>query len=197
MLRLKQGRVRDWTSHDGLVHPSSSAGLSFNNLLELHILSSLRHQHGLSLQRIRRALQELRRRLDAEHPLLDARFATDGIDLLLEETTDIINLSRSGQLALKEVVSLYLQRIKRDAGGRLHLYPFIGTAEQDAPEPISLSPEIAFGRPVLAGTAIAASVIAGRFAARDSVSTLAEEYGVSPEIIEDAIRWEAPQTKAA
>jgi len=60
-----------------------------------------------------------------------------------------------------------------------------------------MSPSVAFGRPVLANTGIATDVIAGRFRARDSVSDLAEEYGVPVSMIEDAVRWELPQLNAA
>lgn len=197
-LRLSYGRLRDWTSAEGLVTPASSAGLSFNNLLELHVLSSLRNQHGLSLQRIRRALDEVKKHLHSEHPLLIARFPTDGMDLFLEEATAVINLSRGSQLALRNVISLYLHRIEWDpAGLARRFFPFIAAARRDDPKHISLSPDISFGKPVLAGTGISTAVIAGRFAARDSIASLAEEYGVAHQIIEDAIRWEVPKVKAA
>jgi uncharacterized protein (DUF433 family) len=60
-----------------------------------------------------------------------------------------------------------------------------------------MSPNIAFGRPVLANTGIATDVIAGRFRARDSVSDLADEYCVPISMIEDAVRWELPLLHAA
>ena len=60
-----------------------------------------------------------------------------------------------------------------------------------------ISPVVSFGKPVLAGTGISTSVIVGRFNARDSIQDLAKEYSVSPAMLEDAIRWEMNQGKAA
>jgi uncharacterized protein (DUF433 family) len=83
------------------------------------------------------------------------------------------------------------------ADGEFQFFPFIVAEDAYEPRTIQMSPNIAFGRPVLAKTGIATDVIAGRFRARDSISDLAEEYGVSTALIEDAVRWELPQLNVA
>jgi uncharacterized protein (DUF433 family) len=197
-LRLSYTTLRNWTSESGIVRIPDAGFVSFNNLLELHVLKAMRKTHSFSLQSIRRALTEVSKHIHSERPLLDAAFATDGIDLFLESDRELVNLSKRGQLAMREVISLYLQRIERDSSGLpIRLYPFIVSAREEEPRTISINPKVSFGKSVLTGTGVSTAVIAGRFAARDSITDLATEYGVSPSIIEDAIRWEAPQMKAA
>jgi len=198
-VRLPYGTIKNWTSGAGLIVPCGPNNLSFNNLLELHILKSMRKVHNLSLQGVRKALKELGKHYQSDHPLLHQSFETDGIDLFIRNADEsIINLSRSGQHAIRDIVQLYLHRIGRDAQGvATHLYPFVVTNTAKEPQHISISPKVSFGKSVLTGTGISTSVVAGRFAARDSISDLAREYGVSGKVIEDAIRWENPRLQAA
>lgn len=194
-LRLKLEDVRRWVG-EGIVR-SPGPGISFLNLLELHILKGLRREFRLPLQRIRRALEEYSETEYYEHPFLDPRLETDGIHLFLHDGDEYLNLNRPGQRGIPQILSTYLQRIYRLANGEFQFFPFIVGEDAQEPRTIQMSPNIAFGRPVLAQTGIATDVIAGRFRARDSIADLAEEYGVSPALIEDAVRWELPQLNVA
>jgi uncharacterized protein (DUF433 family) len=190
--------LRGWIGGEGLIHTPEPGALSFNNLAEAHILKAMRKEHRLSLQGIRKALQELAYLRQSAHPLLDETFETDGISLCIRDQGAIVNLSQKGQREFQEIVSLYLHRIQRDASGRVaRLYPFVVTERENEPRHISISPTVSFGKPVLAGTGISTSVIVGRFNARDSVADLAREYEVAPAVLEDAIRWEMNKGKAA
>lgn len=60
-----------------------------------------------------------------------------------------------------------------------------------------MDPQIAFGRPVLVGTAVPTSVLGDRFKAGDALTILAEDYGVHPATIEEAIRCEFHRHPAA
>jgi uncharacterized protein (DUF433 family) len=194
-LRLKVHDVRRWVG-EGLVQ-SPSGGISFLNLLELHILKGLRRQFGLPFQRIRRALEEYRDEYGqtghSDHPFLDPRLETDGIHLFLHDGDEYLNLNRSLQRGIPQILSTYLRRIDRLVNGEFHFFPFIVGEDAHEPRSVQITPSIAFGRPVLAKTGIATDVIAGRFRARDSISDLAEEYGVTSALIEDAVRWELAQ----
>lgn len=61
---------------------------------------------------------------------------------------------------------------------------------RNEPKLIQITPVVGFGKPVIAGTGISTAVVASRFNGRESVPDLASEYGVSPQQIEEAIRWE-------
>lgn len=194
-LRLKPGDVRRWI--DEKIIPASHGGISFHNLLELHILKGLRKESALPLQRIRKALEAYSRTENSAHPLLDPRLETDGIHLFLHDGDEYFNLNRYRQMGLPQILRAYLKRIDRLANGEIKFYPFVVGEDAAEPRTIQMAPNVAFGRPVLAGTGIATDVIAGRFRARDSIVDLAEEYEVPASLIEDAIRWELPHLNAA
>ncbi|MDP9039793.1 MAG: DUF433 domain-containing protein [Acidobacteriota bacterium] len=190
--------LRHWIGTDGLITTPAPSWLSFNNLAEAHVLKAMRKTHSLPLQRIRKALNELKLLRRTDHPLLDEAFETDGVSLCIREGEDVVNLTYKGQKEIREFVSLYLHRVARDKASKVtHLYPFIVTEHQNEPKNISISPTISFGRPVLAGTGISTAVIAGRFNSRESVADLALEYQVAPAVLEDAIRWEMNRGNAA
>ena len=191
-LRLPYPLVRKWTQGQGLIQSGERNLLSYSNLMELHILKGLRRYHHLTMQRVRRGLDNYEKLYQSVHPLLDPRLETDGFSLILNEGQNYVNLSKSGQLALPAVIATYLSRLDRKAG-RIDFYPFVWQDGADEPRSVLISPEFAFGKPVLAGTGITTEVIAGRFMARDSMQELAEEYRVSPAQIEEAIRWELPK----
>jgi uncharacterized protein (DUF433 family) len=152
------------------------------------------------MQRIRRALEKYREFGDPEyldHPFLDPKLETDGIHLFLHDGDEYLNLNRSGQLGIPQILSTYLKRIDRLSNGGINFFPFIVTDDAEEPRSIQISPNIAFGRPVLSYTGIATDVIAGRFRARESISDLADEYEVPIAMIEDAVRWELPFLNAA
>ena len=195
ILRVPAHDIRRWID-DGLVQ-SSSKGVSFRNLLELHILKALRKESRLPMQRIKRALEEFGQIESVAHPLLDPRLETDGIHLFLHAGTEYLNLNRHRQMGMPDIVSIFLRRIDRHADGGMTYFPFISSESVNDPRAIQMTPNVAFGRPVLANTGISADVIVGRFRARDTIHALAEEYGVSATMIEDCVRWELPQLNAA
>ena len=193
-LRLPVYDVRRWINEGVIAAPKG--GISFLNLLELHILKGLRRQFRLPFQRIRRALEEYVKTEPFHRPLLDPRLETDGIHLFIHDGDEYLNLNRSRQLGIPQILSTYLQRIDRLDNHEFRFFPFVVAEEPEEPRTIQMSPRVAFGRPVLANTGITTEVIAGRFRARDSISDLAEEYGVPIPMIEDAVRWELPQLSA-
>ncbi len=174
-------------------------GLSFLNLVESHVLAGIRRVHGVSMPRVRGALAYVMARLEVERPLLDVRFQTDGIDLFVEELDQVVNVSREGQLEMASMIRMHLARIERDPRGvPIKLYPFTCQhAAAGAPSPVEIDPNIAFGRPVVRGRAVPTAVLADRFKAGDTLRELADDYEVSTETIEEAIRCELDRRQAA
>lgn len=174
-------------------------GLSFLNLVEAHVLAAIRREHSIPLQKVRRALEYVKRKLEIARPLADARFETDGVDLFVHELEKLVNVSREGQLEIEPVIRSFLRRIKRDPGGiPIKLYPFTRKSlSTDEPAPVEIDPRVAFGRPVLSGRGVPTAVLADRFKAGDSLADLAEDYDTSTENIEEAIRCELTRREAA
>lgn len=165
--------------------------LSFVNLVEAHVLEAIRQRHGIKFWRVRGVVEYIERHLDSRHPLAEQRFVTDGVDLFVEQFGKLVNISREGQLAIKELIQTYLRRIERDSAGfPIRLYPFTRERKPDEPKTIVIDPYISFGRPVLAGTGIATTIIAQRYKAGESIEELAEDYGRPTSDIQEAIRCE-------
>jgi uncharacterized protein (DUF433 family) len=164
--------------------------LSFINLVEAHVLTALRREHAIRLPQVRKAITYLRQRLSSPHPLADQQFVTDGLDLFVEKYGQLINITRDGQLAMRNVLQSFLKRVKRDAkGAPVKLYLFVRGAV-DEPFAVVVDPAVSFGRPVLEGTGIPTEILAQRYKAGDSLDTLADDYGRPKEEIEEAIRYE-------
>ena len=53
-----------------------------------------------------------------------------------------------------------------------------------------IDPRVSFGRPSIIGTGIPTSIIAERYKAGESVEDLADDYGLQPLQIQEAIRSE-------
>jgi uncharacterized protein (DUF433 family) len=172
--------------------------LSFVNLCELHVLSAIRRHHKITLLKVRESVEYLRSRLGANHPLVDREFKTNGIDLFVEHAAQLLNVSRQGQEALRGEFELALARIERDrAGSPIRLFPFSRTGVQSSEQPraIVIDPRLSFGRPVLSTAAIPTDIIVDRFRAGDSLTEMAQDYGVDETEIEEALRFE--QRRAA
>jgi uncharacterized protein (DUF433 family) len=164
---------------------------SFMNLLECHILSSMRGR-GLSLQRVRTSLEWINTHSHSDHPLIDKLFQTDGVDLFIQEIPDkLITVSRGGQFAFREILEIFLERIELDLYHiAARFFPFVAEVTPNEPKIIQIDPNICFGRPVISGTGITTAIIASRFAARETIADLSMEYGRTQKEIEEAIRWE-------
>ena len=170
---------------------SSPATLSFVNLVEVHVLDAIRREHRISLDKVRVAMDYLRREFHSQHPLADHRFETDGMDLFIQQYEKLINITRSGQLAIRQLLQAHLRRIERDRSGvAIRLYPFTRKRLENEPKVIVIDPAISFGKPVMAGSGIPTSIVAERYKAGETIEELAADYERERSDIEEAIRCE-------
>jgi uncharacterized protein (DUF433 family) len=125
--------------------------------------------------------------------LLDKEFQTNGLDLFLEHSGQLVNVSQHGQTALRGEFEQALSRVERnERGSPIRLFPFTRTPGRSSEQPtiVAIDPRIAFGRPVVAKARVATEVIADRFGAGDSPAEMAKDYGVGEEEILEALRYE-------
>ncbi|MCZ6861807.1 MAG: DUF433 domain-containing protein [Alphaproteobacteria bacterium] len=165
--------------------------LSFWNLIEAHVLRSLRTEHVVPVRALRPALAYAEKRLHVRRLLLRKELCTDAGQVFLERYGQLINLSASGQLAMRHVFSAYLKRVEWDEWMfPVRLYPFVsaGTLTQD--RPIVIDPQISFGRPVVIRMGISTAAIAGRVDAGEAVNDIAEDYDLTQEEVEQAVLYE-------
>lgn len=167
--------------------------LSFINLVELHVLNAVRRHHKISLEKVRQSIAYIQNAFGNEHPLACQQLYTDGKDLFVEHFGQWVNTSKSGQLAIPEIIQVYLQRIEWDEFGvPQRLYPWTRLRETESPKWIAIDPRLSFGQPVVVGTGIPTAMLAQRYAAGESIDELAADYGCERLQVEEAIRYELP-----
>lgn len=188
--------------------------LSFMNLVEAYVVSSITRVEKVRFDKVRSTLNFFEKQSSSKHPLTSNELWTDGFNIFVETSGDVICASLQGQQVIKEVVSQYLRRIDRDIDSSpLRIYPFSkenkfavsdNHASENAnkilelsPKNISIDPLVSFGRPTLAGTGIATNVIAGRFVAGESAEELAKDYDITETQVEEAVSYEGITRRAA
>lgn len=168
--------------------------LSFYNLVEAHVLNSLRRKYKVSMPKIRKALSYLCEEHPSKHPLADHWFETDGIDIFVELSQKLEIISQQGQLAMRELLKDCLSRIERDEQNiAIRLYPYTRTHLTADTRLIVIDPLVSYGRPVISGSGIPTSIIAERWEAGDLLEDLIDDYGRTAQEIEEALRCELRQ----
>lgn len=164
--------------------------LSFSNLIEAHVLRALRTEHGVPLAAVRQALHYAEKQLKIEHLLLREELRTSGGALFLERFGELVNLSASGQLAVREIFEAHLSRVEWGAlKAATRLYPFVFSDTADA-KPIVIDPTIAFGRPVIDRAFVSTRSIVERIDAGEDVADVAADYEVSVDAVKEAVVFE-------
>jgi uncharacterized protein (DUF433 family) len=175
-----------------LIHPPSHHPpvLSFWNLIEAHVLRSLRTDHAVSIKALREAVSYAEKSLHVERLLLSKELRTEAGRVFLERYGELIDLSASGQLAMRRLFDEHLKRVEWDEWQfPVRLYPFV--SGQILPDkPIAIDPNVAFGRPIVLRAGVTTAAIADRIDAGEDVSELAADYGLSEAEIEQAVLYE-------
>jgi len=190
------GRDYPRSTREGRFHPSStprsgSRRLSFWNLIEAHVLRAMRTEHGVSMDALRKALAYAQKTLNLKRLLLSKELCTEGGRVLLDRYGQLIDLSASGQIALRRVFQEHLKRVEWDEWKfPMRLYPFPSAAATGPSHPIAIDPQIAFGRPIVGRKGIATGAIADRIDAGETVEALAADYELTMSEIEEAVLYE-------
>jgi uncharacterized protein (DUF433 family) len=194
--RVSPKTLRTWlVPQGGLIEPAGRpSGISFWNLVEIWVLSAIRKDYLISMQKVRKSVEYVEGKLGIERPLIRAAFRTDGVALFVDHLGRTLKVSdKSGQLHVKELVDRHLTRVAYEEDVAASLYPFVRTFDDVAteqPKAILIDPKFGFGRPVLAGTGVRTDVIASRYRAGESHAALAHDYSIPVEAVEEAIRAE-------
>ncbi|MGH6717812.1 MAG: DUF433 domain-containing protein [Alphaproteobacteria bacterium] len=176
-----------------LIRPASRQPplLSFWNLIEAHVLRSLRTEHGVPVIALRKALTYAERELDIDRLLLRPELRTEAGRIFVERYGELIELSASGQLAMRRVFVEHVKRVEWDSTRfPVRLYPFLATGVVGVERPIGIDPRIAFGRPVVLRKGISTSAIVERIDAGETVDDVAADYELAGPEIEQAVLYE-------
>jgi uncharacterized protein (DUF433 family) len=195
---LASGTARRWIdgySRGGRVYPpvirestSGDDAASWGEFVETSLLAGFRDR-GVSLQRLRPAVQQLRDELGTLYPLAAQRTLLDvaGRELVqrVQESTGLTSelhlvVVRSGQLMLSGPTASFVERAHYDQGVVAEL-----SLGDDA---VRVNPIRAGGRPAV--RSVPAEVLAEGFRAGESTGALASLYEVSIAQVEAALRYE-------
>lgn len=202
-LRIPPSTVRAWVKSRGGSAPfrrvivpdddGSGSRLSFRNLVEVHVLSSIRGER-IPLPKVREAIGLLRQWHDTDHPLADVQLHADATDLFVRHLDAFLAVTRGGQAAIGPVVDRYMKRIERDEAGLLErLYPFVDGDDRI----VAIDPRRRFGKPYLVGAGVETSAVLSRYRAGDSIAALARDFDTTEDEIKGALRFESALQEAA
>ncbi|MEI6318797.1 MAG: DUF433 domain-containing protein [Pseudomonadota bacterium] len=175
-----------------LIKPASTQPLqlSFYNLIEAHVLRALRTEHGVALAELRTAIAYAEKELQTHRLLLSPELRTHAGQVFLVRYAQLINLSASGQLAMRRMLEDHLQRVDWDEWQfPVRLYPYTGAMPRALERPIAIDPHVAFGRPMVQRAGVSTAAIADRIDAGETVEALAEDYDLSSDEIEQAVLY--------
>ncbi len=203
-LKLPAATLRAWTfgrqyptaqgagRFSPIIRPASSQPplLSFSNLIEAHVLRALRTEHGVSVKAVRDAVRFAERRLDIDRLLLSPELRAEAGRIFLDRYGELINLSASGQLAMRQVLDTHLKRVTWKGQFPIRLHPFVMGEAIDASMPIAIDPRIAFGRPIVASRGVSTAAIIGRIDSGEPVVAVAADYALSQKEVEQAVLYE-------
>ncbi|MDE2787010.1 MAG: DUF433 domain-containing protein [Chloroflexota bacterium] len=171
-LGLPASTVRRWLGKPGsdrkaagkpLIIPAGSdpTALSFTNLVEIFVLSSLNRN----------------RKAESQSP-------AGNITAKHDDGQSLVKRQLSG-------ANFCFKRVEHDAAGMpIRFYPFTRGYGHEDPQLVVIDPAVSFGRPVIAGSGVRTSVVARRIKGGEQVADVADDYLLDQSQIEEAVRYE-------
>jgi uncharacterized protein (DUF433 family) len=167
-----------------------SLEIGFHDLIELRfVLAFLGHK--ISLNVVRRCLENARTLLRVERPLSTHRFRTDGKSIFLEsvreaageDQSSLVDL-KTNQMVFRQVVEQTFKDLVSVDGSVVQWRPFRGKAS------IVIDPARSFGKPLAAEYGVPTSALANAVAAERSAARAARLFEIPLPIVNDAIAFE-------
>ena len=192
-----KGQTYRWKDRVGYFHPvillpkAADGQLSYNNLIESFVLRAIRTVHRVSLSDVRAALEIAEHEFGIERLLIHEDFRFGAGEFFLKRYSELVSLTASRQIVMHEMLKIYLARVEYDED-RLpyRLFPLTRGEVADSPKIVEINPFISFGRPIVARRGISTAAIQSRIDAGETVGHVAEDYKLTPEEVEEAIRYE-------
>jgi len=203
LVRLNSTRVRRWLKgydytyeskrrHQGpVIRREGTKGTTYASFLDLVDLLFVKRflDHGVSLQKVRRALDEAADILGATH-FARRSFFTDGRNIFLEmegRGEAILQLLSGGQWVIAPIIQQLAEQIDFDSptGMARRWYPM-------GPDGlVVLDPLVSFGRPTIVGSGVATSNVFDFYVAENKRASAVRDWlGLADEEVEAAVEFE-------
>ena len=165
--------------------------LSFYNLIEVHVLRSLRTRHAIQLQHVREAAAIAEAKFDIQKLLLSEQLRFGAGELFLEQYGRIVQLSRAEQLAMHSILNLHLGRIQFERDGLPKDFSPLERLESTERKLLLISPTISFGRPIVRRVGVTTRAIADRINAGESAESVCVDYELERDELTEALAYES------
>lgn len=176
--------------------------VTWGEFVEAGYLAEYRHRHNIPLQRLRPAIEALRKTFKVRYPLAHAApFLDVGQRELLLRLQEELGLGRrvaplvvvrNDQFVLADPAESFVGKVdfgEGDAGSVERLYPL------EKNQPVVIDPLFSFGAPSVRG--VRTENLFELFQAGDSLEAIAETFELEPREVEAAVRFEsAPRSVA-
>jgi len=188
-LKLSTQHLYYWT-RDGLVGGylkgirNRRLFVNFKDLVSLRAIATMR-ANGVKHHEIITAEKVLRKRYGWDYPFATFEFWTMAPkDIFIKEGKALLSASRHMQSAMN-FFEEYMQPLHNLT------FDIFGVSATWRPyNNVLLDPQIQYGEPCIEGTRVPTQVIWSFHKAGDSIENLSYFYGIKPNRIEDAVRWE-------
>lgn len=169
----------------GIEGEGSGKHMDFLSLIELYTVMRLR-ELKVSFSKIRRARDDLARRLGVEHPFAAQALFVDNAKLLTENDNIHYELGTNGQIAIRKVLEPFWDKVDFETSTRM--------AERYHPQGrdrhVVVDPRRAFGRPVVSDTAITTEALASLYRGGETIEGLTRQFELKENEIKDALEFE-------
>lgn len=169
------------------VKAQHGATIPFVGLVEAAVVQAFR-KTGLPMQRVRHALRVLSEQGELHNALASKKLYTDGAQVLYDyakESEPVLRLLtavQSGQRVFHDVIDEYLKRIT--FGDEWATELILPVTDREL---LRVRPNVASGDPLFVHGGAPLSAVVSRRKAGEPVESLAYDYGVPPEDIEEAL----------
>jgi uncharacterized protein (DUF433 family) len=163
------------------------AALNYMQLIEVAVVAAFR-KAGVPLKRIRFAREYAAHALKSEFPFAEYRFKENAQHLYLDSTQielnegTVLQADQEGQLEWELIIGR-LREFEYENHGIVLRWHVAGVSS-----PIIIDPRISFGAPAVRGTPT--WIIRGRFEAGESNSDIADDFGLNPDEVRQALKFE-------
>jgi uncharacterized protein (DUF433 family) len=162
--------------------------LSFLDLIEAHMLFSLRNAYKFPMHKVREAAEYVASLQGSLTLLAHKDFIHDEKNLFLGQDSTLLSLTERGQMADRGILSQGLKQVEYGSDGYAdEFFPNnIGGKPQHA---FVVNPHFNFGRLSVARLRVGADAMAERINAGEKIADIAEDYGATEGEIVEAIKW--------
>jgi uncharacterized protein (DUF433 family) len=174
-----------------VIAPAGTAPLrlSFFNLIEAYVLRALRVHHDVKLKELREAIDVAQQKLRIKRLLLSPDLRTHAGQLFLDTYSELVNLNRAGQLAIRLMLEEHLKRVEWDKWSLpVRLYPAM--PDFAAARKVVIDARIAFGRPIISRVGVSTSAVVRRINAGEEPGEVAADYGMDASEVGLAILYD-------